>query len=163
MIVREIMIGIACILVQNTCLMNFGVENWYFRCKNRTLFCRLLKSHDDPLTLCDSQCVWYWNVRAPDMEGCLRIALMAAIITCIKMRSQSIARQLQYRCIDHSSTAGNAMFNTALKLKLILLSLLCCMYVCMYNMLQYRTAVVGAETAFRALQPQCSQLQWTRL
>ena len=62
-----------------------------------------------------------------------------------KVRSWSAAMQPQYRCIDYLSAA--AMQHTAPQVKINL------------TLLQYTAlaiAVVGAETAFWALQPQRS-------
>ena len=55
---------------------------------------------------------------------------------------------LRYRCIDYLSTAAQRNV-LHLKLKLIL------------TLLQYRTAIVGAEMAIQALQLTTTQLQWT--
>ncbi len=62
---------------------------------------------------------------------------------CPRCNFKSTARQLHYQCIELSTT-GNATYICTQVNKINL------------TLLQYRTAVVGAETLFRALQPQRS-------
>ena len=58
--------------------------------------------------------------------------------------------KVRYRCIDYLSTpVPSSMQCTASQVKINL------------TLLQYRTAVVGADTTIQALQLTATQLQWT--